>query len=413
MTVFAVRLPDVGEGVAEAELVEWHVAVGDRVTTESTLAEVLTDKATVEVASPVNGVVTFVRGEPGERLAVGAELVGVELDDGAPAQPTPPPTAAEEPAELPAPQPEPEHEPAPEPASAAPRPPPAAPGLRPTAAPTVRQRARQLGIDLATVRGSGPGGRIVHDDLDRVGASTPDRRPASEAPTEQPVIGLRRRIAERLTQAWTEIPHITYVEEVDVTEVEALRQALNQRHEGSDRRLTLLPFVVRALVIACREQPQLNATYDANASMLSVFDALHVGIATQTPDGLVVPVVRHAEARGLWDLATEIARLAEAARAGAATRDELSGSTITITSLGALGGLVTTPIINQPEVAIVGINKIETRPVWRDGAVAARRMCNLSSSFDHRIVDGWDAATFVQRLKALLERPALLFVDDE
>jgi 2-oxoisovalerate dehydrogenase E2 component (dihydrolipoyl transacylase) len=252
----------------------------------------------------------------------------------------------------------------------------------------------------------------VHADLDRLTATSPQRRQVSDVPRVEPVRGLRRRIAERLTQSWTEIPHITYVDEVDATEVEALRSELNRREEGSGRRLTLLPFIVRGLVIACRDQPRLNATYDAAAGSLSVFDAMHVGIATQTPDGLVVPVVRHAESLGLWELAGEIGRLAEAARAGTATREELSGSTITITSLGALGGLVTTPIINQPEVAIIGVNKLETRAVWRDGAFVPRLMFNLSSSFDHRIIDGWDAATFVQRLKSLLEMPALMFMDD-
>jgi 2-oxoisovalerate dehydrogenase E2 component (dihydrolipoyl transacylase) len=413
MSVFAVRLPDVGEGVAEAELVEWHVSVGDSVTTESVLAEVLTDKATIEISSPVTGTVTYLRGEPGEKLAVGSELVGIELDGGAEPATAPPPQESRVIASAPAPA------PAPAPAS----PPPTVqperrdePGSRaaprPMAAPTVRHRARELGIDLNTVRGSGPHGRIVHADLDRLTATSPQRRQVSDVPRVEPVRGLRRRIAERLTQSWTEIPHITYVDEVDATEVEALRSELNRREQGSGRRLTLLPFIVRGLVIACREQPRLNATYDAAAGSLSVFDAMHVGIATQTPDGLVVPVVRHAESLGLWELAGEIGRLADAARAGNATRDELSGSTITITSLGALGGLVTTPIINQPEVAIIGVNKLETRPVWRDGAFVPRAMFNLSSSFDHRIIDGWDAATFVQRLKALLEMPALMFMDD-
>jgi len=426
MSLHTVRLPDMGEGVAEAELVEWHVHVGDTVTTESVLAEVLTDKATVEISSPVAGVVAFVRGEPGEKLAVGSEFVGVETDGAAAPPPTTPTNVAAQPSPTASPTPEPTPTPVPtaaaEPSTApapAPAPPPARdgeqlrppPSSRPAAAPTVRARARELGVDLATVHGTGPGGRIVHADLDHLGSTSPPRRRAADAPRVEPVRGLRRRIAERLTQSWTEIPHITYVDEVDATEIEALRAELNRRSE-SKARLTLLPFVLRALVLACREQPNLNSTYDAGAGTLSVFDAVHVGIATQTPDGLVVPVVRHAEALDLWGLAAEIARLAEAARNGTALREELSGSTITVTSLGALGGLVTTPLINQPEVAIVGINKMETRPVWRDAAFVPRSMFNLSSSFDHRIVDGWDAATFVQRLKALLEMPALLFVDD-
>ena len=425
MSVYAVRLPDVGEGVAEAELVEWRVAVGDTVTTESVLAEVLTDKATVEISSPVAGVVSFLRGEPGERLAVGSELVGVELEgDGSPRpeapppEEPPPPTPAPTPPEVQRQEPPPVESPAPPPSrsdersrrGAASRP---RQNGRPTAAPTVRQRARELDIDLASVRGSGPNGRVVHADLDRLDAPSGGRRPASDTPRSEPVRGLRRRIAERLTQAWTEIPHITYVDEVDATDVEGLRNALNAGEEARGRRLTLLPFIVRAVVLACREQPRLNATYDAESETLSLYDAVHVGIATQTPDGLVVAVVRHAEARGLWELAEEIARLADAARAGTASREELSGSTITITSLGALGGLVTTPILNPPEVAIIGVNRLETRPIWRDGAVLPRAMVNLSSSFDHRIIDGWDAATFVQRLKRLLELPALLFLDAE
>jgi 2-oxoisovalerate dehydrogenase E2 component (dihydrolipoyl transacylase) len=237
--------------------------------------------------------------------------------------------------------------------------------------------------------------------------------PAADAPNVEVVRGLRRRIAERLGTAWSEIPHITYVDAVDVTDLEALRAELNRRAGDGAPRLTLLPFLARAIVIACAEQPHLNAHFDTASGELSRFDAVHIGVATQTDDGLMVPVVRHAEARDLWSLAAEIGRVSSAARSRAANRDELSGSTITITSLGALGGLVTTPIINQPEVAIVGVNKIETRPVWRNATWEPRQMCNLSSSFDHRIVDGWDAATFVQRIKALLEMPALLFIDEQ
>lgn len=412
MSVYGVKLPDVGEGVAEAELIAWHVNVGDEVTTESVLAEVMTDKATVEISSPVAGVVTFLHGEPGDTLAVGREFVGVELGEGAApgpaavAAPTPPPAVAPVATSS-----------ASAPAASASAPAASGPtGPRPTAAPAVRARARSLGIDLATVTGSGPDGRVVHADLDRVlGAGGRGTMPvaAADAPRVEPVRGLRRRIAERLTSSWTEIPHITYVEAIDVTDLEALRAELNRRDHPSGVRLTILPFLARAITLAVGEQPRLNAHYDAAAQALSVFDAVHIGVATQTPDGLMVPVVRHAEARGLWDLAGEVARVTGAARSGKATMQELSGSTITITSLGALGGLVTTPLINQPEVAIVGVNKLETRPVWRHGTFEPRQMMNLSSSFDHRIVDGWDAATFIQRIKALLEMPALLFVDDQ
>ena len=423
MSIYGVKLPDVGEGVAEAELISWLVAVGDRVSTESVLAEVMTDKATVEVACPVGGVIVALHGEPGDVLAVGGEMVSIELDGSPPVtepgQPSLPPAAPAAPA-VPA-------------APAAPAVP-AAPidttstsgaapvvasrGSHALAAPAVRARAASLGIDLATVAGSGADGRVLHSDLDRLLAS--DRPPGTDRsplPDGQPhvelVRGLRRRIAGRLTSSWTEIPHITYVEAVDLTELESLRAELNRPHRADGLRLSILPFLARAIVVACGEQRRLNATYDAPAQSLSVFDAVHLGVATQTADGLMVPVVRHADARGLWDLAAEISRVTSAARDGTATRHELSGSTITITSLGALGGLVTTPIINQPEVAIIGVNKLETRPVWRGGTFQPRQMMNLSSSFDHRIVDGWDAATFIQRIKTLIELPALLFIGDD
>lgn len=414
MSVYPVKLPDVGEGVAEAELVNWLVKVGDHVTTESALAEVLTDKATVEIASPVAGVITFLRGEPGELIAVGTEIVGIEQGESAPGTvPAPAPPAAVAPVSTP---------------TAVPPPPPivtpipaAAPftrsvdGTRPTAAPAVRQRARSLGIDLHTVTGTGPDGRITHTDLDHYLAGDLPHAPAgtdSSGVHVEPIRGLRRRIATRLTEAWADIPHITYVDEVDATDLEAQRAELNRRHQETAPRLTILPFLVRAITIAVAEHPRLNAHYDSAAQTLSVFDAVHVGIATQTPNGLSVPVLRHAETRGMFDIASEINRLANAARDNKATLEELSGSTITITSLGALGGLVTTPLLNRPEVAIIGVNKMQIRPVWRDGTFVPRSMFNLSSSFDHRIIDGWDAATFVQRIKALLETPSLLFGDE-
>ena len=415
MTLVQMRLPDVGEGVAEAELVEWLVEIGQDVTPDSPLAEVLTDKATVEISSPVSGVVTALHGEPGDRLAVGSYLIDIEtggpepVTDEGPANVRPQAKAIEEPS---APVPSTpvderevtdDHE----------------PDTRATAAPAVRARARSLGIDLATVRGSGPGGRVVHDDLDRAVTGgharlRPGVSPAAAGGEGQPerVRGVRRRIAERLTATWQQIPHITYVDGVDVTELERLRAELNRQHAGRRTRLTILPFLAQAIAIACADQPRLNAHYDHAEETLTTFEAVHVGIATQTDDGLLVPVVRHIGARSLWELADEIARLSAAARDGSVTRAELSGSTITITSLGALGGLVTTPILNAPEVAIVGVNKMETRPVWRDVAFEPRQVVNLSCSFDHRIVDGWDAATFVQRIKALLEAPALLFVPD-
>jgi 2-oxoisovalerate dehydrogenase E2 component (dihydrolipoyl transacylase) len=415
-STYTVKLPDVGEGVAEAELVEWHVSVGDPVTPDTVLAEVLTDKATVEIFPPVPGVVATLHGEPGDTLAVGGALVTITTEAAAP--------AAEPAASIPS-------APVAEPVEATPPPPVAEPaGATPPAragepvdttpaahervlaAPAVRARARELRIDLAGVPGSGADGRVTHADLDRTLTGGAARRAAptgGDGVSIEPVRGLRRKISERLTAAWSEIPHITYVDAVDATEVEALRKTLNGDRSG-EARLTLLPFIARAIVCAVADQPRLNAHYHAAESTLSVFEAVHIGIATQTPDGLTVPVVRHAEMLELDDLAAEILRLARAARDNKATREELSGSSITITSLGALGGLVTTPILNAPEVAIVGINKMETRPVWRDGAFVPRQLFNVSASFDHRIVDGWDAATFVQRIKQLLEQPALLFV---
>lgn len=412
MSLYEMKLPDVGEGVAEAEIVEWLVDVGDEVTPDTVLAEVLTDKATVEVSPPVTGTVVARYGEAGDVLAVGTVLIGIEIADGA----TPEPAA--EPRE-PAPEVEPPGAPEAtfeEPAASEP---PTAPGQertgRFTASPAVRHRANELGIDLADVSGTGPEGRIVHTDLDRLlvtGTASlggPSAR-ASDDPRIEAVRGVRRRIAERLSATWSEIPHITYVEAIDVTELEALRSELNAPDDGRAR-LTLLPFIVRAIAVACRDQPEVNAHYDHASQTLTVHGAVHVGIATQTDQGLLVPVLRHAESLDLRAAAAEIARVTEAARNASASREELSGSTITITSLGAFGGVVTTPILNAPEVAIVGVNKMEVRPVWRDGAFQPRKMVNLSSSFDHRMVDGWDAARFVQRLKTLLETPALLFVD--
>jgi 2-oxoisovalerate dehydrogenase E2 component (dihydrolipoyl transacylase) len=401
MTLRIVKLPDVGEGIAEAELVEWHVSVGDTVTTETVLAEVMTDKATVEISAPVAGVITFLAGAPGDILAIGSDFAAIETDgDATPAESNGAAPVADVVA-IPA---QPPTEPLPPPtAPTAPAPPNVATTTRSLAAPAVRQRAKDLGIDLATVRGSGPDGRVTHADLDRSG-----RHPKmSDATHTAQLIGMRRKIAERLTVA-AAIPTITYVEEIDLTSLEELRSTLNTRNTP---KLTVLPFLVRAMVEAIVDQPQINATFNDADGQLTTYEAAHIGIATQTPNGLVVPVVHHAGSLDLWACATEIARVSEAARSGTATRQELSGSTITITSLGALGGLVTTPIINHPEVAIVGVNKMQIRPMWDGERFVPRTMMNLSSSFDHRIVDGWDAATFIQRIKTLLETPALLFIE--
>jgi len=438
MAEHVIRLPDVGEGVAEAELVEWHVKVGDIVREDSLLGAVMTDKATVEIPSPVEGEVLWLGANVGDVVAVGSEIVRLRVagEDGeAPAkerEPPPRPAAEAKPAPAPAKTPPPKPEPpAPTPAPAAAPPAPAdrraqaaspsfgrAPrpaGEKPLAAPAVRLRAREAGIDLRQVPGTGPGGRITHEDLDAFFARGPGgaRAPALQPRTEVEdvkIVGLRRRIAEKMAVA-RQIPHITYVEEVDVTTLEELRASLNRQKRQDQTKLTLLPFLMRAMVRAVAEQPHLNALFDEEAGVLHQHAGVHIGIATQTPSGLMVPVVRHAEALDLWGAAAELARVAEAARTGMAARDELTGSTITITSLGAMGGVVTTPIINHPEVAIVGVNKIMVRPVWDGSGFVPRKMMNLSSSFDHRIVDGWDAAVFVQRIKTLLETPALIFIE--
>jgi len=387
MARYVFRLPDVGEGIAEAEIVEWHVAIGDHVEEEAPLVDVMTDKATVELTSPVSGVVVERGGEEGQELAVGEALVVLETEAAAPAEATAKAAPAVAKAAAPAAQ------------SVAP------PTAKPLASPATRRRAKEAGVDLAAVQGSGPEGRVRDADFAAARAPALARR---EGVTDVKVIGLRRRIAERMMDSYRRIPHFAYVEEVDVTELEALRVHLNASRPAS--RLSLPPFLITALVRVLPDFPQINATYDDEAGVVHRHGPVHMGVAVQTDDGLMVPVVRHAEARDLWDLSAEIGRLAAAARAGKATRDELSGSTITLTSLGLLGGVATTPIINAPEVAIVGPNKIVDRPVVRDGQVHVRKMMNISASFDHRVVDGYDAAAFIQAVKARLEHPALLFM---
>jgi len=421
MGEFVIKMPDVGEGVAEAELVEWHVKPGDPVREDMVLAAVMTDKATVEIPSPVDGTVLWLGAEIGDIVAVKAPLLRIEVagEGEAPTEEAVLPSATEPVAKA---EPvtetksvEKSRDPAPE--KPAERPVHREPAERPLASPAVRLRAQEAGVDLRQVSGSGPAGRITHDDLDRFIArgGEPAAAPAGlarkTATEEIKVTGLRRRIAEKMRLAASRIPHITYVEEVDVTDLEDLRATMNAGRKPDQQKLTILPFLMRALVRTLAEQPGVNATFDDDAGIVTRYGAVHIGIATQTPSGLTVPVVRHAEARSIWDSAAELVRLADAARNGTAAREELSGSTITITSLGALGGIVTTPIINHPEVAIVGVNKIMMRPVWDGSQFIPRKIMNLSSSFDHRIVDGWDAAVFVQRLKALLETPALIFIE--
>ena len=412
MAIRVIKIPDIGEGIAEVELVAWHVKVGDTVAEDQGLADVMTDKATVEVPSPVAGKVLALGGEVGQLMAVGAELIRIEIEvAGAVA------SAAVAPAASPTPP-----QPAMPPSQPSPRGGRSEPSLdKPIASPSVRRRAWELGVDLTNVKASGTAGRITHADLDALGvkAATPSaapppapaRAPALQRDDEEKVqvVGLRRKIAQKMQESKRRIPHFTYVEEVDVTELEALRARLNAK--GQRTRLTLLPFLMRAIVVAVRDFPQVNARFDDEAGVLTRYGAVHMGIATQTEAGLMVPVVRQAQALDLWESAAEVARVAEAARSGKATRDDLSGSTITITSLGALGGIVTTPIINHPEVAIVGVNRMVLRPMMMGNAVVPRQMMNLSSSFDHRVVDGQLAAQFIQALRAMLESPAMLFVE--
>ena len=396
---FVFRLPDVGEGTAEAEVVAWHVGVGDDVDEDAPLVDVMTDKATVEITSPVRGKVLSLSAQPGEMAAVGGPLIEFETES----------EEVEEVAEAVADVRQASADPGSSPSGGSPR----EAGEGGQAAPAVRKRAHDLGIDLESVKGSGPDGRVTHEDLDARLAVQPSRSPAAALTgvEEIKVIGLRRRIAEKMQESKRRIPHFGYVEEVDVTELEALRQHLNHSHAGDRPKLTVLPFLMRAVVKAVAGFPQVNARYDDEAEVIQRHAAVHIGIATQTPSGLMVPVVRNAEARDLWDSAAEVSRLAKAARDGTAARDELSGSTITITSLGPLGGVSHFPVINHPEVAIIGPNKIVDRPVVRHGQIVVRRMMNLSSAFDHRVVDGYDAAEFIQRIKGLLEQPATLFVD--
>lgn len=423
MGTHVIKMPDIGEGIAEVELSVWHVKVGDMVVEDQVLADVMTDKAMVDIPSPVHGKVIALGGQPGEVMAVGSVLISIEVEGAGnvkeSAQPAP---VKEAPVAAPKVDAVVESKPV-----AAPRPAAVCQGPmvareadeRPLASPAVRKHALDLGIQLRLVRGSGPAGRILHDDLEaylaqgQSNASAPAPAAYAQRTDEQqiPVIGMRRKIAQRMQDATQRAAHFSYVEEIDVTAVEELRAHLNEKHGATRGKLTLLPFLVRALVVALRDFPQINARYDDEAQVITRLGAVHVGIATQADIGLMVPVVRHAEARSLWDSAAEISRLATAARNGKASRDELSGSSITLTSLGALGGIVSTPVLNLPEVAIVGVNKIVERPMVIKGQIVIRKMMNLSSSFDHRVVDGMDAAQFIQAVRGLLEQPATLFVE--
>ncbi len=416
MATFTFKLPDIGEGIAEAEIVAWHVKVGDRIEEDQPLADMMTDKATVEMESPVAGVVTAVAGEAGDVIAIGSMLVEIEVEGGgeaeatAPqAEPVPEPVVEKNPApvevpkvETPAPAPE------PEPASQV------SAKADVTASPAVRARAKSLGVDLASVKTAG--GHVRHADLDAYlsyGSGQGYRSPGASAKREDEavkVIGMRRRIAENMAASKRAIPHFSYVEEFDVTAMESMRADLNA-NRGARPKLTMLPFLIVAICKTIPAFPMINARYDDEAGVVTRHGAVHLGMATQTDAGLMVPVLRDAQDMNVWQLANEITRLAAAARDGTAKSDELSGSTLTVTSLGPLGGIATTPVINRPEVAIIGPNKIVERPVFVGDTIEARKLMNLSISCDHRVVDGWDAASFVQALKKLVETPVLLFAD--
>ncbi len=497
MGQFVFKLPDVGEGTAEAEIVAWHVRVGDVVKEDAPLVDVMTDKATVEMTSPVAGKIISLNGEPGDMAPVGGPIVVFETEgeESSPASGggaerseaegvSPPQDKARPPRPLSQPAARADSSPVnggagaaapkpkikaqagatwsedqvqaamqgsapkatPVPAAAVPSnatPKSGAPAssrqdagapnavAKPAArdasvhewsqaqaSPAVRARAQKLGLDLGQVRGTGPDGRITHEDLDAVlvpavGARRTSGSALAERNGIEPVkvIGLRRKIAEKMQDAKRRIPHFAYVEEADLTELEDLRAHLNATKRNDQPKLTMLPFLMRALVLALPDFPQINARYDDDQGVVYRHENVDIGIATQTDNGLIVPVVRHVEARDVWDSALEVARLAAAVRNNSAGKDELSGSTITITSLGALGGIVTTPVINHPEVAIIGVNTLVERPVVKNGQIVVRKMMNLSSSFDHRVVDGYDAAAFIQRVKGLLEHPAALFIE--
>ncbi len=410
MSEFTFKLPDLGEGTVEAEIAEWMVKVGDVVAEEDPICAMLTDKAAVELTAPVGGRVVSLAGAEGDMVTVGAALIVFETDAANSGKTESPERAPTKPAPA-------RDEEAPPAAAAASSLPPAAASGKVLTSPSIRARAREAAIDLRQVLGSGPKGRILKSDFEAFVAAdavaAPARPQRRTTTTEVKVIGLRRKIAERMAASAREIPHFSYVEEVDVTALESLRVHLNARRTSSDAALTPLAFLGLALVRVLRSFPQCNAHYDSERNVLLRFDAVHLGIATQTADGLKVPVVRHAEARSLEDLASEIRRVSAAARDNTAAREELSGSTITITSLGKLGGIVSTPIINQPEVGIIGVNKMVDRPVVIDGRIEVRTTMNLSSSFDHRFVDGYDAAAMIQALKELLEQPALIFMPQD
>ena len=417
MSEFVFKLPDLGEGTVESEIAEWFISVGDQVNEEDIVGTMMTDKAAIELSSPVSGKVIKLAGEPGDIVAVGAALVVFEIE--ATAESVGAPRESDRPDDglLQG-----EAQTKTTPAKSNRK-------TRVLTSPAIRRRATDAGIDLALIAGTGPGGRISRKDFDQYinenvavrhagddvhernrDHTAPPRTEPASGTTEIKIIGLRSIIAERMSAATREIPHFTYVEEIDITELDALRKHLNEKNAGSAEKLTLLPFLGLALIRVLQDFPQCNATYDKERNVLLQHADVHLGIATQTPDGLKVPVVRHAQTRSINDLASDMRRLSAAARNNSIGKDELTGSTITITSLGKLGGIASTPIINMPEVSIIGVNRATERPVVLNGQVVVRLMMNLSSSFDHRFVDGYDAAAMIQRIKELLEHPATIFL---
>jgi 2-oxoisovalerate dehydrogenase E2 component (dihydrolipoyl transacylase) len=420
MGKFVFKLPDIGEGIAEAEIVAWHVAVGDRIEEDQPLADMMTDKATVEMESPVAGIVTAVAGEAGDAIAIGSMLVEIQTETEGDAADEVREQGKAEPEAVAAPEPSPPPQMQPAKNMADVVPVQSSAVVEPesvqkiTASPAVRARARDLGVDLNDVKASG--GHIRHADLDaylNYGAGQGYRAPGGSAKRVDEtikVIGMRRRIAENMAASKRHIPHFSYVEEFDVTAIEGMRADLNA-NRGNRPKLTMLPFLIVAICKALPDFPMINARYDDEAGVVTRHGSVHLGMATQTDAGLVVPVIRDAQDRNVWQLAQEIVRLAGAVRNGSAKSEELSGSTLTITSLGPLGGIATTPVINRPEVAIIGPNKIIERPMFVGDTIEARKLMNLSISCDHRVVDGWDAASFVQAVKKLIETPVLLFAD--
>ena len=431
---FVFKLPDIGEGVVEGEVVQWHVSVGDSVSEDDPIVDVMTDKATVTIPSPVSGVISSLSGDVGDMIAVGSSLMEIDSEGegggsaavGAGEQesvpdPDPPPEAEAAPAPK-------EPEPAPAPKAPESAPAPKAPEHVPSqiqiptgrvlASPAVRKRARENDVDLSNIRGSGPAGRIRHADLDAfiaAGGAVSGAPPMAYSlkrteVTPVKVVGLRRKISEQMSLSKSRIPHFSYFEEVDITELENLRQILNSTRDETQPKLTYLPFIMLALAKIMPDHPECNAHFDDEAGVVNRNAAVNLGIATQTDRGLYVPVVKHVESMDIWKTASEMQRVSGSARDGSASLDELTGSTFTITSLGREGGLGATPIINHPEVAILGVHKAREMPVARNGAIVIRRIMNLSSAFDHRVVDGADGASLIQHLKRMLENPALIFM---